>query len=235
MKKIKHFLLSGIFIISFILTLEAIPLVNCLTTTINDDQDDVLKFSTQEQGDFIDEIDIIKLDIDGQDFNLTLGGDLESISFEHSSIEISIYIFETYNTLEYYMDQRQYGIIYRTLTDYKVELRKYVPHNDGFTHQGWDNDTSSFQNNILLSDPVGSIAGGIISATVPLAAFEVLDNFTFIVETWYYDNVTDYYDIMPNQYSQYARNIGGIPGYNILILFGIIFSIVSIIIKKRLK
>ncbi|MFW9945602.1 MAG: hypothetical protein ACFFDX_02120, partial [Candidatus Odinarchaeota archaeon] len=135
-------------------------MTNCLTTTINDGQNDVIKMTgimPSGKGDFIDEIDIVSLDIDGQKFNLTLGGDLESISFMHSWIEVEVMIFETYNTSKSVWDQKQYGMMYYPYTDYLVEFFWFEPTGGGYSHWGWDNDTLSFQQNTALADEIGSI------------------------------------------------------------------------------
>jgi len=239
MKKNTYLILSCLTILSFIITLQAIPLVNCLTTTINDGQNDVVMmrgFFPSDQGNYLDEIDIVKLDIDGQEFNLTLGGDLESISFMHSWIEVTIFICETYNSSKSLWDQWQYGITYYPYTDYIVELYWFEPIPSGYHHWGWDDDASQFDDNTALADPVGSISGNIISAYVPEKALNISDTFTFIVETQYgyISNTSWYYDCMPDQYAEY-NYVGGIPGYGIFIMLGAIFGITAIIIKKRLK
>ena len=243
MKKNKYLFLSCITILSFIITLQAIPLVHCLTTTINDGQNDVIKITglmPSDKGDFINEIDIVKLDIDGQEFNLTLGGDLESISFNYSWIEVEVMIFKTFNTSLDPWDQKQYSMMYYPYTDYKVEFYKHVPSGMGYSHWGWDNDTLTFQQNTALADEVGSISANVITFEVPTLGegFVIYDNFTFIVETWYGNwmaNQSWYYDCMPDQYAEYNYLGGGIPGYGIFIMLGAIFGITAIIIKKRLK
>ena len=242
MKKNKYLILSCITILSFIITLQAIPLVSCLTTTINDGQNDVVEMTgifPSGKGDFVNEIDIVKLDIDGQEFNLTLGGDLESISFNYSWIQVEVLIFKTYNTSKSAWDQKQYSMMYYPYTDYKVEFYKHVPFNGGYSHWGWDNDTLSFDQNTALADEVGSISANVITFEVPTGGegFVILDNFTIIAETTYgnwMQNQSWYYDCMPDQYAQY-NYVGGIPGYGIFIMLGAIFGITAIMIKKRLK
>ena len=236
MKKNKYLILSCITILSFIITLQAIPLVNCLTTTINDGQNDVVEMTgifPSGKGDFVNEIDIVKLDIDGQEFNLTLGGDLESISFNYSWIEVTIYIFETYNTSKSAWDQRQYAIMYYPYTDFEVELTKWIPFNGGYNIDSWNgNDFNG------VPVPIGGISGNVISAYVPEKALNISDTFTFIVETFYgnwMQNQSWYYDCMPDQYAEYNYLGGGIPGYGIFIMLGAIFGVTSILIKKRLK
>ncbi|MGB5910063.1 MAG: hypothetical protein WBH31_02600 [Promethearchaeia archaeon] len=235
MKKNKYLILSCITLLSFIITLQAIPLATCLTTTINDGQNDVVAIKgifPSDQGNFIDEIDIVKLDIDGQEFNLTLGGDLESISFNHSWIEVHIMIFETFNTSKSVWDQWQYGIMYYPYTDYEVQLAKHIPFNGGYSHDYWNgNDFNG------IAVPIGVISGNLISAYVPEKALNISDTFTFIVETQYGNwaqNQTWYYDCMPDQYAEYSV-LGGIPGYSIFIVLGAIFGVTVIMIKKRSK
>ncbi|MFX1297345.1 MAG: hypothetical protein ACFFD2_21130 [Promethearchaeota archaeon] len=242
MKRNKYLILSCITILSFIITLQAIPIVSCLTTTINDGQNDVIKmtgFYPSGKGDFINEIDIVKLDIDGQKFNLTLGGDLESISFNFSWIEVEVMIFETYNTSKSAWDQKQYGMIYDNFfTDYLVLFYWFEPTPSGYSYWGWDNDSETFDSNTALADEVGSISANVITFEVPEKALVILDNFTFIVETQYgslFTNQSWYYDCMPDQYAEYNYLGGGIPGYGIFIMLGAIFGITAIIIKKRLK
>ena len=248
----KLYALSFLSILLIVLILQNVPQGIGLTETKNDPVNDVYYFPHNSilptgKGDYVDGIDIIRLDLDGQYVNVTFEGSLEAISVADEWLQCSIFFFETYDPLISNFDQWQYSVTYKSIhptEPYYVYFIHYIP-NSGYTSDYWNG--SGWSSSGLDGVSIGNVTGNLLTAEIPPLAFTVLDNVTYFVESQWGNfldpkyNTSWHVDYCPDEFSDYLEAFDGdggddaIPGYDMFIFIGTIIGISIILLKKRSK
>ncbi|MFX1417358.1 MAG: hypothetical protein ACFE9N_00410 [Promethearchaeota archaeon] len=228
----------------FLLLIQSFSPVNGLIEAKIDPENDVYYFHNQnvQQGDFHDEIDIVSLEINGQNLNLSLAGNINGwVNNDTVDYIAHILLVENFEIDSYKQGELPYPyyiIRYVSLPYYysgfKVLLYKMIGFLDFlfWTGSGWSTNPD-------LAQEIGSISANSIIANVPIGAYTIAEDITFfaIIEHMIFGSDTIYYmDIIPNEYSLWSVSVPeSILSYNIFILTGLLFGISIIIIKNMMK
>ena len=195
-----------------------------------------------KQGDYHDEVDIVKLEINGQNLNLTLAGNINDwVNDDNHSTRAFIFLYPDFNLEDFkqgihpypfyvasYQNQSVYG------PGYKLLLFKDT---DNETSYLWDG--AGWTLTKILSANIGYASGKSIIANVPSGAYIIPDNvsyFAWAVHENYGGERVTYIDVAPNEYSLWSvPQSETIPSYNIFIVVGLLFGISMFIVRKHIK
>lgn len=229
------YLIIYLFLLPLFLIFHNIPSVGGIKEEIYDTADDIYRFENnklKDQGDFKDDIDIIKLELDGQFVKISFTANLLS-----AELTCTIYFFSHYDP---YNISYEYGIFYANYSFFsqneslRVFFIKFI---GGLqTKQYWSGIDWSY--NISQGESIGSVLNNTISGTIPLQAWEIPNNVTFYAISTSGDPSTDKYvyaDVAPNEYSPYKLPSNKVLGYELSILFSCIICISFITLWKKKK
>jgi hypothetical protein len=239
------------------LSLQSITPVLGLNATITDPENDVYRVkyvivtpfgygtspNPAQQGDYHDEIDIVKFEINGQNMNLTFAGniaDWQSTGVYDTIAMMLLYpnfdmdLFPEEPQYPYYVAYYQNHSIYGP--DYKLVFVHNIDNETSLYWEGvgWTDDQGSSAN-------IGSASGKSIIANVPPGAYTIPDNVTYIVASEHDEYLGGsegiaYLDVAPNEYEPWPDAAEDeIPSYNLIIMVGVLVGICLIIIKKKIK
>ncbi len=223
-----------------------IPLTLSIVNTFDDPANDVLKMKVLQavdKGNYIDGIDILKLEINNQHVNLTLAGDLELLTETDTRVSADIdFLTSVDNDIEIFF-QREYGIKFQInseLFDSDFIFMHYIKFGGGYTHEEWDGD--SFNSTIGSGISVGNVSGNLIQAFIPSDAF-LIENSEVIYASTIYGNESNimqginwYFDVCPEEYNPYnISKDDSIPGYDLMITLSCLFIVSFYIIRRYRK
>lgn len=257
MSKRIHYVLAILSILLVSLTVQTLTPVVGLNLSVDDPENDVFRAyvnideMSQElsRGNFHDEIDIVKLNVSNQIFNLTFAGYINDwVSNGYADTSAQIILHPDFNMTLYIQGNityPYYSILYQNFTSsffpytslgfhaffiYVIDIETIVFWNET---AGWVSDES-------YAEDIGYVSDKSIIADVPLGAYDIPDNVTCIAMTTYAEQLSMvefllYGDIAPNEYDLYPSEDDVIPSYNVFILVGLLFGISLIIIRKHIK
>ena len=199
------------------------------------------------KGDFHDEIDIVKLNITEQFFNLTFVGNITDwVGTEPHYTAALIILHTDFKGLDQEPTYPYYSILYQNHSvtgqgaDYLGFHVFFTYVLDESTRLYW-NETAEWVSNTSLASDIGSASDKSIIADVPKDAYTIPDYIDYIalsVHSVYYpspiEEFIEYLDFAPNKYDPFASE-DKIPSYNLFIVVGLLFGISLIIIKKQIK
>jgi len=243
MSKRIHYIFAVLSIVLLSLTLQTFTPVLGLNAIETDPENDVYRIHATEssqdisKGDYHDEIDIVKLEVNGQNINLTFAGNMVDWQSNDSFYTQAIIILHPdFKSLED-MTYPFYALIYDNFSSYGLGFKVF------FTNQTEFDDEEYWDGSGWIGSPssaieVGNASEKSITAYVPPAAYTIPDDITFLAEALileeigYYEAFA-YADIAPNKYDPFASE-DKIPSYNLFIVVGLLFGISLIIIKKQI-
>ena len=243
MSKRIHYIYAVLSIVLLSLTLQTFTPVLGLNAIETDPENDVYRIhvigSSQDisKGDYRDEIDIVKLEINGQAINLTFAGNMTDWQSNDTIETIAIVIlhpdFKGLDEVSY----PYYEIYYDNWTDYGLGYKVFLTYETEFDTEYWDGSEWVDHENDAME--VGSASDKSITADVSTDALNITDDLTFIAQSMCVEKIGDdeamgYIDIAPNKYDPFASE-DQIPSYNLFIVVGVLFGITLIIIKKQIK
>ncbi|MFX1322883.1 MAG: hypothetical protein ACFFAQ_14695 [Promethearchaeota archaeon] len=248
MSKRVYYIFAVLSIVLLSLTLQTFTPVVGLNVILTDPENDVYCIhyteSGQEisKGDFHDEIDIVKFEINEQTMNLTFAGNIADWQ-SSDSLDLSV---ETWAIILLHPDFQGfdiqsypfYEIIYHNETIYLLDYRMILTYVTEFDEEYWDG--SGWTSDINLAVDVGSASGKSIIANVSTDALNITEDLTFIPQSTCYnslmlqDEIIVYADFAPNKYDPFASD-DEIPSYNLFIVVGVLVGISLIIIKNQIK
>ena len=249
MSKRVYYMFTILSIILLSLTLQSITPVLGLNVIITDPENDVYRLhvtpSSQDvsKGDYHDEIDIVKLEINGQFVNLTFAGniaDWESNDSVQTEAEIMLHENFTGSYMESLMIYPYYLIYYDNWTNFELGYRVFfvLKIEDSPWRLFWNGSEWVADEDEAMD--IGSASDKSIVANVPPGAFVIPDNITYIAASGCNEAIgmyemIGYSDIAPNKYDPLASNGGEIPSYNLFIVVGFLVGVCLIIIRKQIK
>ncbi len=197
------------------------------------------------KGDYHDEIDIVKLNITGQFFNLTFAGDMADwVVGTGPYMAALIMLHPDFQGFDQEPTYPYYSILYENHS-VTGQLDEYLGYHvfftyviDQYTEQYW-NATTGWVSTTALASDIGSASDKSIIADVP-TNYTIPDDIDIIATSvhsellFYTNEVFEYIDIAPNKYDPFASE-DKIPSYNLFIVVGLLFGISLIIIKKQIK
>jgi len=243
MSKRIYYIFAVLSIVLLSLTLQTFTPVLGLNAIETDPENDVYRIHVTEsgqdikKGDYHDEIDIVKLEINGQTVNLTFAGNIADWQYNDTvETRAMIILHEDFTSLED-MTYPYYAIWYYNWTFYGLGYRVFLIYETEFDSEYWDG--SGWASSEDLAVDIGSASDKSIVANVPSGAFIIPDDITFLAEGMHmeiisFSEIIGYADIAPNKYDPLASE-DKIPSYNLFIVVGLLFGISLIIIKKQIK
>ncbi len=253
MTKKNYSLLIFFWIVLLFFTFQNIPLVKGLDATIFDSENDVFLIVDDSviQGDYHDEIDIVKLEFHGQDINLTFAGNTSDWKFsfvnENNIIDTVIFImfYENFDMSSDAMIFPDYYVYCRNWTGLGFEIffiNIIVEINDDdiffpefyfWTGVNWSEGQDQGQNIGLLSDKS-------MLASISIDAYLIPDNLTYIATSMIMEikdlnDVVLYLDIAPEKYAPFDTSNGSVPSYELFIFICAMIGISLIIIRKAIR
>ena len=245
MSKRIYYIFAVLSIVLLSLTLQTFTPVLGLNAIETDPENDVYRIHMTEssqdisKGDYHDEIDIVKLEINGQTVNLTFAGNITDWQYSDSiETRAIIVLHEDFTSLED-MTYPYYAILYDNWTYYALGYRVFLTYETEFDTDYWDGSGWAATEDLAVE--VGSASDKSIVANVSSGAFIIPDNITFLAQAlriefigiFPEEEVILYTDIAPNKYDPLASE-DKIPSYNLFIVVGLLFGISLIIIKKQI-
>jgi len=195
-----------------------------------------------KKGDYHDEVDIVRLKIDGQNLNLTFAGNINDwVSDADHETSAIIFLYPDFNMEIYKQGDQQYPryvAFYQNQSEYGPDY-KFVFINEINNETWWVWDGSGWTLSNGLSANIGSASGKSIIANVPSGAYTIPDNITYFAVAEH-DNYLGggeaiaYLDIAPNDYALWSVS-ETIPSYNIFIVVGLLFGLSMVIARKYIK
>ncbi|MFX1322884.1 MAG: hypothetical protein ACFFAQ_14700 [Promethearchaeota archaeon] len=253
MSKKSYYLFAVLSIVLLSLTFQTFTPVVGIYMSVDDPENDVHYIHIigddydQTKGDFHDEIDIVKLNISEQFFNLTFAGNMADWVVGTGPYMAALIIlhpdFQGFNQEPTYP---YYSILYENHS-VTGQYDEYLGYHVFFTYvigeynQLYWNATTGWVSSTALASDIGSASGKSIIADVPTNAYIIPDDIDIIAMSVYSeflfftDELFEYIDIAPNKYDPFASDGGGIPSYNLFIIVSILLGISLIIIKKQFK
>ena len=244
MSKRIHYIYAVLSIVLLSLTLQTFTPVLGLNAIETDPENDVYRVHMTEssqdikKGDYHDEIDIVKLEINGQTVNLTFAGNIADWQFNDTvETRAIIVLHEDFTSLED-MTYPYYAILYDNWTYYELGYRLFLTYETEFDSEYWNG--SGWASSEDLAVDVGFASDKSIVANVPSGAFIIPDDITFLAQAMcaefivMFIEMIVYTDIAPNKYDPLASSADQIPSYNLFIVVGVLVGISLIIIKKQI-
>ncbi|MFX1409174.1 MAG: hypothetical protein ACFFA6_02390 [Promethearchaeota archaeon] len=253
MSKRIYYILAILSILSLSLTVQTFTPVVGIYMSVDDPENDVYYIHITEtdyemtKGNYHDEIDIVKLNITGQFFNLTFAGNMADWVVGTGPYMAALIMlhpdfpgFEQEQTFPYYLILYENHTVTGTGDEYLGYHVFFTYVIDEYNQLYWNETTGWVSSNTLALD-IGSASGKSIIADVPTNAYTIPDDVDIIATSvrseflFYTDEIFEYLDIAPNKYDPFAGNGDEIPSYNIFIVVGVLFGISLIIVKKHIK
>ena len=251
MSKKIYYSLAFLSILLLSLIQHTITPVVGLNTTVNDAENDVYYVSLTAEGENIkkgnyhDEIDIVKFEINNQNLNLTFAGNIndwegaddvitEAVMVLHPNFDMELYKEGnmTYPYYAIYYDNWSQSLGYRVIFAHVYE---YLGDED---REFW-NETAGWVSNNTLALDIGSASDKSIIANVPPKAYNITNNTTYIAQSIHIkyspSEIKYYIDIAPEEYMLLEETEEVIPGYNLFIIVGVLVGISLIIVRKHIK
>lgn len=253
MTKKNYSLLIFFWIVLLFFTFQNIPLVKGLDATIFDSENDVFLIVDDSviQGDYHDEIDIVKLEFHGQEINLTFAGNTSDWKFsfadENNIIDtlIVIMFYENFDMSsgdmifpDYYVYCRNwtglgFEIFFINITVEIIDDDILFPRFYFWTGENWSEEQDQGQDIGLISDKS-------MLASIPTEAYIIPDNLTYIaismiMETKDFNDVVLYLDIASEEYAPFDTSNGSIPSYELFFFIYAMIGISLIIIRKAIR
>ena len=253
MTKKNYSLLIFFWIVLLFFTFQNIPLVKGLDAIIFDAENDVFLIVDDSviQGDYHDEIDIVKLEFHGQDINLTFVGNTSDWKFsfvnENNIIDtlIVIMFYENFDMSSDAMIFPDYYVYCRNWTGLGFEIFfinitvEIIDDDVAFlnlyfwTGVNWSEGQDQAVN-------IGIISNKSMSAHIPTEAYIIPDNLTYIaismiMEIKDFNDVVLYLDIAPEEYAPFDTSNGSIPSYELFLFICAMIGISLIIIRKAIR
>ena len=220
MSKKIYYVFGILAILSLSLMLQTFTTVVGLNLSVVDPENDVYymhyKYTTPEnmeikKGDYHDEIDIIKLDVTGQHFNLTFAADITSWNLTHQALIMLISDFNFQQPPFPY-----YAISYENPNDYGLyEFHVFFLYVTGSYEEDreyWNNVTGWVSTPDLASD-IGFSTDRSIIADAPTEAYLIPDDIDCVATAsclyafFAIEDVYQYLDIAPNKYDPYGGGV----------------------------
>ena len=265
MSKRIYYKFAVLSIVLLSLTLQTFTLVVGLNVIITDPENDVYRVkyesiifmspptfgyvpapsSAQDagRGDYHDEIDIVKFEINGQTMNLTFAGNINDWQMTGIYVTIAMMLlFPDFDMALYKQGKQQYPFYvayYQNHSHFGPDYKLVFIHQiDNETSECWDG--AGWTDTQILAASIGSASGKSIIANVPPGAYTIPDNVTYIAASEHDEYLGGgesmaYLDIAPNEYELWSVSKDEIPSYNLFIVLGVLFGISLIIIKKQIN
>ncbi|MFX1314956.1 MAG: hypothetical protein ACFE9T_03770 [Promethearchaeota archaeon] len=254
MSKRIYYILAILSILSLSLTVQTLTPALGIYMSIDDPENDVYYIHVRgyedydrTKGDYHDEIDIVKLNITGQFFNLTFAGDIADwVVGPGPYMAALIILHPDLPNLNQEPTYPYYTILYENHSvtgqwdeylGYHVFFTYVIDEN---TEQYW-NATTGWVSTTALASDIGSASGKSITADVPTSAYTIPNNIDIVAISvrseflFLIDETFEYIDFAPNKYDPFAGNGDQIPSYNLFIVVGLLFGTSLIIVKKHIK
>lgn len=250
MIKRKYSILMVLGIILISLSFQNLTFVTGIDISITDPEDDVIK-DFFYPGDYFNEIDIVKLEVEGQITNLTVAGNLTDWEGYYYSEQkkAQVMIFEDFDmdlykktgnfTYPYYsVDYQNWTISFDYLDVFFVKhIDEYLSHDEYWTGSGYSPKEIEAQS-------VGNGSGSSIIGNVSMTDYIIPDNATIfaittcgtleIIDSTYYLHF--YFDFAPDEFNPFKTGDGDkIPSYNLWIVAAAMIGISIYIVIKRMK
>lgn len=250
MLKRKYSILMVLGIILISLSFQNLTFVTGIDISITDPEDDVYK-DLFYPGDYFDEIDIIKLEVNGQITNLTVAGYLSDWEGDYYSEQkrAQVMIFEdfdmdlykktgNYSYPYYSVDYQNWTITFDELKVFFIKhIDEYYSHDEYWTGSG-------YSPNEIDAQSIGYGSGSSIIGNVSNTDYIIPDNATIfaittcvtleLIEDTIY--IHFYFDFAPDEFNPFKTGDGDkIPGYNLWIVAAAMIGISIYIVIKRMK
>ena len=250
MSKRIYYIFAILSILFLSLTFQTFTPAVCLYASVDDAENDVYYVSLTAEGENIkkgnyhDEIDIVKFEINNQNLNLTFAGNINdwegagdvktgAIMVLHPNFDMELYKEGnmTYPYYAIYYDNWSQSLGYRVIFAHVYE---YLGDED---REFW-NETAGWVSNNTLALDIGSASDKSIIANVPPEAYNITNNTTYIAQSIHIkyspSEIKYYIDIAPEEYMLLEETEEVIPSYNLFIIVGVLVGISLIIIKKQI-
>ncbi|MFX1314757.1 MAG: hypothetical protein ACFE9T_02765 [Promethearchaeota archaeon] len=218
--------------------------------TVDDAENDVYYVSVTadgekvKKGNYHDEIDIIKLEINDQNINLTFAGNINdwqgvgdvetgAIIVLHPNFDMELYKKGnmTYPYYAIYYDNWSQSLGYRVIFAY---VHEYLgdEEKEFWNDLGWVTSEED-------ASPIGTTSDKSIIANVPPKAFNTTNSTTYIAQSvhikYYSNEIKAYIDMAPEEYMLLKETEEIIPSYNLFIIIGVLIGSSLIIVRKYFK
>ena len=250
MIKRKYSILMVLGIILISLSFQNLTFVTGIDISITDPEDDVIK-DFFYPGDYFNEIDIVKLEVEGQITNLTVAGNLTDWEGYYYSEQkkAQVMIFEDFD-MDLYKKTGNYSYPYYSvdyqnwtysIDDFDVffvkHIDEYQSHDEYWNGSGYSTSEGSAQS---IGDGSGSSIIGnvsetdyIIPDTATIFALTTCVTLESIDSTIY---IHFYFDFAPDEFNPFKTGDGDkIPGYNLWIVAVAMIGISIYVVIKRMK
>lgn len=223
----------------FISIIYFLPVANGYDYIFTDAEDDVYLYNhdTSElvNGDYHDEIDIVKLNITGKYVNITIAGDLGDWNYSHfADLTFSERFFPWGEPLDYAFTPPYYSIEFENDSSFFVTLEKGYSLGGGkFAYEewngtAWENRTTATPANIL-----SEVSQHSIIAYIPDAVEEIPSNMKCLLYTQFWQYPFVYADFAPALPT--AGGGDAIPSYDLFLLICVMIGISLLLVRKRNK